>query len=56
MEIQTKKYIALFLTGVFGTLSIIGFYVGKQIPTEAVTMTGMVIAYYFGKGDSKSGQ
>jgi hypothetical protein len=48
-NIETRKFIALFLTVIFGTLSIIGFCLGKEIPTTVTAIISMVIGYYFGK-------
>ena len=48
-NIETRKFIALFLTVVFGILSIIGFCIGKEIPTTVTAIISMVIGYYFGK-------
>lgn len=48
-SIETRKFIALFLTIVFGILSIIGFCMGKDIPITVTPIISMVIGYYFGK-------
>lgn len=54
MKIQTKKFIALFLTVIFGVLAIIAFIKDKQVPSDIITTIGMIIAYYFGAGKNNS--
>jgi hypothetical protein len=48
-NIETRKFIALFLTVIFGALSIVGFCMGKDIPLTVTPIISMVIGYYFGK-------
>ncbi len=48
-NIETRKFIALFLTVVFGILTIVGFCTGKDIPSTVTPIISMVIGYYFGK-------
>ena len=48
-NIETRKFIALFLTVVFGILTVAGFISGKDIPTTVTPIISMVIGYYFGK-------
>lgn len=47
--IETRKTIALFLTLVFGTLTVIGFYTDRDIPTAVTPIISMIIGFYFGK-------
>lgn len=48
-NIETRKFIALFLTVVFGILAVAGFVSGKDIPVTVTAIISMVIGYYFGK-------
>jgi hypothetical protein len=48
-SIETRKTIALFLTLIFGVLTVAGFVLGKDIPTTVTPVISMVIGYYFGK-------
>lgn len=48
-NIETRKTIALFLTLVFGVLTVAGFVMGKDIPITVTPIISMVIGYYFGK-------
>ena len=48
-NIETRKFIALFLTVVFGILTLVGFCMGKDIPSTVTPIISMVIGYYFGK-------
>lgn len=47
--IETRKSIALFLTLIFGVLTVVGFITGKDIPQAVTPIIAMVIGYYFGK-------
>lgn len=49
-SIETKKFIALFMTVVFGILSAVAYIKGKGIPSDFVTVYGMIVAFYFGVG------
>jgi Na+/H+ antiporter NhaC len=48
-SIETRKTIALFLTLVFGVLTVIGFLAGKDIPAAVTPIISMIIGFYFGK-------
>ena len=50
LKIETKKFIALYTTIIFGILALLGFYLGKQLPSDYVTVFGMIVAFYFGAG------
>lgn len=48
-NIETRKFIALFLTIIFGVLAVIGFISEKEVPVSVMSIISMVIGYYFGK-------
>lgn len=48
-NVETRKFIALFLTLIFGILTVAWFCMGKDIPTTVTPIISMVIGYYFGK-------
>lgn len=48
-NIETRKLIALFLTLVFGVMSVVGFIAGKGLPDNVTTIISMIIGFYFGK-------
>lgn len=54
--LTVKSLVTLFLTVVFGVLSIADFVINKQVNSLFVTVYPVIIGWYFGSQETKKNQ